>query len=236
MELRRRQVDAHSTENLDLDHEALEDDDKAENHTEMEEMESGSSEIPPRSAIHGRKRKKSPSSKRSLMMSCLVLAIVALGGAYWYLGEEGIEQAIQATASSLLEGDTDAATEKHEVFKGVEVNTQSEQDNNPPLNERENGDSSSPQQENIVQPAPEPVKQAPEPDAQPKSKPSAVDTPSFERIAKHKVEVGETLYRISVKYYSSGKYADFLARHNNLKTPSDLISGTYIQVPFPPLK
>lgn len=224
MELRRRQVDAYSTENVEIVQEALEE-------TE-EEIESEGSEIPPRSATHGRKKRGSARKKRSQLVAWLVFVLLAFGGAYWFLGEGGTERTIQATASltRLLEEESQDPAEKHEVFNGVEVNTQPDRVEAAAIvdQDKEDKPAPQPQQENTVQPIPEPAEPAPVKEE--------VKVPSFDRIAKHKVEAGETLYRISVKYYSSGRYANFLARHNNLNKPSDLISGTYIHVPFPPLK
>jgi|GEM_PF-5252527 len=83
----------------------------------------------------------------------------------------------------------------------------------------------------------EPVHSALQPTAeQPAVKESKpVDKPPvYTKIMKHKVGVGETLYRISLAYYKTGKFATFLAKHNKLKNPTDLVSGSIIEVPFPP--
>jgi LysM repeat protein len=60
--------------------------------------------------------------------------------------------------------------------------------------------------------------------------------PAYERIVKHRVKPGETLYSISLSYYKTGKYSAFLTKHNRLEQPSDLISGRVIEIPFPPVK
>jgi len=99
------------------------------------------------------------------------------------------------------------------------------------------------QMEKVAAPAPnesKPVEQpkvsvpAQQPKPQNNSKPPEVQKPVNKQIMKHKVQPGETLYRISIKYYHTGKYADYLTRYNGLGSPSQLVSGTYIRVPYPP--
>ena len=66
--------------------------------------------------------------------------------------------------------------------------------------------------------------------------PSDPPKPAYERIIKHRVQPEETLYRISLLYYKTGKHSSFLANHNHLQRPSDLVSGKTIEIPFPPVK
>lgn len=61
-----------------------------------------------------------------------------------------------------------------------------------------------------------------------------VQKPVTQQVMKHKVKPGETLYRISIRYYHTGKYASYLTKVNGLRSPSDLVSGTTIKVPYPP--
>lgn len=84
-------------------------------------------------------------------------------------------------------------------------------------------------------PAVQPQTPAPTQVTQPKVKEKQeLRKPVFKQIMKHKVEPGETLYRISIKYYHTGNYANYLTQYNGLRSPSDLVSGTYIKVPYPP--
>ncbi|OEF98518.1 LysM peptidoglycan-binding domain-containing protein [Desulfuribacillus alkaliarsenatis] len=47
----------------------------------------------------------------------------------------------------------------------------------------------------------------------------------------HRVVRGETLWRISMQYYGTGRYVDDLARYNNLTNPRLIVSGTVIKIP-----
>lgn len=47
----------------------------------------------------------------------------------------------------------------------------------------------------------------------------------------HVVEPGENLYRISLKYYQSGKYAEALAEYNGLTDKDDLYAGYKLKIP-----
>lgn len=54
------------------------------------------------------------------------------------------------------------------------------------------------------------------------------------KFIRHLVRPGETLYRISVHYYHSGRYSEYLATRNHLNDPANLIAGKTIVVPVPP--
>ncbi len=47
----------------------------------------------------------------------------------------------------------------------------------------------------------------------------------------HRVGKGETLWRISMNYYGTGKYVNDLARFNNIANPRLIISGMTIKIP-----
>jgi LysM repeat protein len=51
------------------------------------------------------------------------------------------------------------------------------------------------------------------------------------RILRHRVQKGDTLYKISVMYYGTGKYQFYLARYNGIQ---NLYAGTVLKVPIPP--
>lgn len=47
----------------------------------------------------------------------------------------------------------------------------------------------------------------------------------------HVVAKGENLFRISLKYYSSGQYVEALARYNGLNDPNDIFEGLVLEIP-----
>jgi LysM repeat protein len=50
-------------------------------------------------------------------------------------------------------------------------------------------------------------------------------------IAEHVVQPGETFYRITVKYYQSRKYEDYLAEFNGIKDKTQIQSGMILKIP-----
>lgn len=56
-----------------------------------------------------------------------------------------------------------------------------------------------------------------------------------EKIIEHKVQSGDSLYKLSLKYYNSSKYQQFLAGFNKLNNSNDLQIGQSIKIPFPPV-
>lgn len=59
-------------------------------------------------------------------------------------------------------------------------------------------------------------------------------TESAEGAKKHTIKNGDTLYELSLRYYDSPKYQDFLAEYNQLDSPDDLKLGMVITVPETP--
>lgn len=50
----------------------------------------------------------------------------------------------------------------------------------------------------------------------------------------YEVKTGDTLYSLSLTYYGSAKYRDFIAEYNNITDPSELRAGTVIKLPKSP--
>ena len=48
----------------------------------------------------------------------------------------------------------------------------------------------------------------------------------------HTVARGETLYSIARKYYGSDKYVNVIIRHNRIKNPNNIETGTTLQIPI----
>lgn len=55
--------------------------------------------------------------------------------------------------------------------------------------------------------------------------------PEDDILARHKIQAGETLYRISVNYYGTGQHADALAEFNGIKDKTNISTGTEIIIP-----
>ncbi|WP_052947685.1 LysM peptidoglycan-binding domain-containing protein [Aneurinibacillus tyrosinisolvens] len=54
------------------------------------------------------------------------------------------------------------------------------------------------------------------------------------RVLRHRVQPGDTLFRISMMYYETGKYQTYLARYNHVRNTGNILVGTIIKVPVPP--
>lgn len=55
-----------------------------------------------------------------------------------------------------------------------------------------------------------------------------------EATIEHKVKAGDSLYKLSIQYYDSPKYQQFLAGFNNIENSNDLKVGQIVTIPFPP--
>ncbi|WP_102347139.1 LysM peptidoglycan-binding domain-containing protein [Bacillus sp. Marseille-P3661] len=55
-----------------------------------------------------------------------------------------------------------------------------------------------------------------------------------EKEIEHKVKSGDSLYKLSIKYYNSSQFQQFLALYNGLHNSNDLQIGETIMVPYPP--
>jgi LysM repeat protein len=54
------------------------------------------------------------------------------------------------------------------------------------------------------------------------------------RVLRHRVQPGDTLYKISVMYYGTGKYQFYLARYNGIRDTGNVLAGSIVKVPLPP--
>jgi nucleoid-associated protein YgaU len=54
------------------------------------------------------------------------------------------------------------------------------------------------------------------------------------RALRHRVQPGDTLYKISVMYYGTGKYQFYLARYNGIRDTGNVLVGSVVKVPLPP--
>ncbi|MFT9847525.1 LysM peptidoglycan-binding domain-containing protein [Aneurinibacillus sp. REN35] len=62
-------------------------------------------------------------------------------------------------------------------------------------------------------------------------KSSAAPSKNKKRVLRHRVQKGDTLYKISMMYYGTGKYQFYLARYNGIR---QLNAGSVLKVPIPP--
>ncbi|HJV44774.1 MAG TPA: LysM peptidoglycan-binding domain-containing protein [Bacillota bacterium] len=191
--------------------------------------------LPPRKKKQLKEEKTVPRKpKGGSSVAFVVLGIFLLMFGLWYIG-----------------GKSKAPSNKEDTLQGLEVNTAKEtfspSQNNEVQSARTGGevppvtgqqpqtqDSKSMEQTSSVEQTPTDPKEG------------SVQTESNEqtdinkavqtRVIKHKVQTGDTLYKISLKYYHTGRYTDYLAKHNHLKSPSDLTVGKIIEVPEQPLE
>ncbi|WCN36757.1 LysM peptidoglycan-binding domain-containing protein [Aneurinibacillus uraniidurans] len=54
------------------------------------------------------------------------------------------------------------------------------------------------------------------------------------RVIRHRMQAGETLYKLSVRYYGTGKYQFYLARYNNIHNTQNVFVGSIVKIPMPP--
>jgi nucleoid-associated protein YgaU len=57
---------------------------------------------------------------------------------------------------------------------------------------------------------------------------------SSETVQTHTIEKGDTLYKISLQYYESSEYQDYIAEVNGIRNPDDLKIGIEIKIPPKP--
>ncbi|MBP1933493.1 hypothetical protein [Ammoniphilus resinae] len=180
--------------------------------------------IPPRRKVHSKARRSAfslPSLKSGIPITMGLLLLV--GGIWWFIDQDffagfGQNQTTMVEPVAAPEPkplDIEEAEKKQTEPKPVIEPVQVEKADAVTVN-------------STVMPTVEESQLAAE-ESKPVEKP-----PVYTKVMKHKVGVGETLYRISLAYYHTGKFATFLAKHNKLKNPTELVSGSIIEVPFPP--
>jgi nucleoid-associated protein YgaU len=76
----------------------------------------------------------------------------------------------------------------------------------------------------VEEPAPAVVAETPVVPEQPEPAPEAKDT-------HYKIKWGDTLWDISESYYKNPWLYPTIAKHNKIKNPNLIISGTYIDIP-----
>ena len=88
-------------------------------------------------------------------------------------------------------------------------------------------------------PAPVPVK--PQTSTVAGASPAGTKTPQKsvpaskkKRVIRHRVKPGESLYKLSVRYYGTGKYQFYLARYNNIRNSGNVLVGSTVKIPMPP--
>lgn len=177
--------------------------------------------IPPRKFIHGKPQKKAAKLTVGYTLS-LIAVISVLGASGWWMKTQLTEHAKPVLTPEV---------------KKLEPNKEVQKQPSMPNHETLDKSQQSPKQTVAAQ---LPAKVSQQLQASEASIPATVKKapakPVYKKIIRHKVGAGETLYRISVKYYDTGRYAPFLGRYNRIRDPSNLISGTFIKIPFPPGK
>jgi LysM repeat protein len=148
-----------------------------------------------------------------------------------------VAQPKQTTTSSSQESKSDRSTEKavqpnlaSDTKQASQIEPIKKQASTPPSNvPKADLNSSTP---SAPAASPQSQEQSEEQTISESTKPKA----RSEQMQRHTVVAGETLYRISMNYYRSRRYVDFLARYNHLTDPASLVVGTTILIPFPPVQ
>jgi hypothetical protein len=215
--------------------------------------------LPPRSTVHT----KPPLRLTPFYIAGVLLIFVLTGLVFWWYTARSEQTTTQSQASSQAEKPA-AKTEEHSskatsskpettstvpVPKGQtkqpqiasQPQTKSVQ---PPTNvaaasaNSGNGKPAVPRTQ--LQPAPEKPTAAVKPIAavkptvkQPQTEKAAV-AKKQKRIIRHRMQPGETLYKISVRYYRTGKYQFYLARYNGIRNINNVYVGSIVKVPIPP--
>lgn len=242
MELKRRFAQEQKSEPTQLDQPQDQIDIDSENEMGMgsgEEIEQSEDEISatPSRQITYKRHSAIPLAKLGVVL--LVIAGLAIG---WHslptrLGidqQTTVAQPKQTTTSYSQESKPDQSTEKavqpnlaSDTKQASQLEPIKKQASTPPSKPKADLNSSISSASVASPPSQE------QSEEQTISKPTKPNARS-EQMQRHTVVAGETLYRISMNYYRSRRYVDFLARYNHLTDPASLIVGTTILIPFPP--
>ena len=61
--------------------------------------------------------------------------------------------------------------------------------------------------------------------------PPVVEEEPAPKVITYKIKWGDTLWDIADTYYKNPWKYKFIAKHNNIKNPDHIISGTFIEIP-----
>lgn len=170
--------------------------------------------LPPRNVKHGNKAASKHPKRKWFIGMALVVIVMAAAVVGWYF---------KGGTSPVLE-----PSEKQEVNESQEKTDSDDTDSIPESDDE--GPVPEPDSPETVETDEEKKASNQEEDDAPSDSKSGAET----RIVTHKVRSGETLYRITMKYYHKKHYVDFLAAYNNLEDPREIYTGQAIKIPMPP--
>ncbi len=192
--------------------------------------------IPSRKSIHSKPQKKANKLAFGYASSLLAILLV-FGGSGWWMKSQIAHNATAVSTPQVKKMEPNKEVQNKEVENKEVPSKQAEISNTAPKELSMAKVEQPLNQKMTTQP---PTKTPQHSESATNTKPAngkkIVVKPVYKKIIRHKVGVGETLYRISLKYYHTGRYATFLGKHNHIQDPSNLISGTFIKIPFPPGK
>lgn len=229
--------------------------------TQTDGMDVVADSLPPRHTKHGRRRQESDSSTADYLKSrnsrkgfyyiqiilYTFLALIAAIIIYYYVNTQNQEALTDKPAVDPLDnsleqqaqngnhhGQTSALqvqeqeAEEHGVEEGKEESEQQSENNDLDKPEAtpdvvRNGQKKEYPEQHFKQPSGESerVEEPPQPER---------TSPQIRTV--HTVQAGETLYSITMRYYNSKQYMDYLAEYNGIKDPTkDVKVGMNIQIP-----
>ncbi|WP_027417453.1 LysM peptidoglycan-binding domain-containing protein [Aneurinibacillus terranovensis] len=208
------------------------------------------SSLPPRSQVHA----KAPPMKRApfYIGGAVVLALAIGGGGWWYLqGQKSTPTAASAAAGNIqpVKGvqerppaETDEAAKPTVIVPPAPKDSKEAKVGSPAPTAEVSavGAVSKKAQPSATgsakAPAAKPDK--PESSAVLTTKRAEAESPEprkkKNRVVYHRIQQGETLYKISKRYYQTGRYQYYLANYNGIKDTTNVIVGTVIAIPMPP--
>jgi cytoskeletal protein RodZ len=211
----------------------------------------GEGSLPPRYTKHGKRNEEETDQeemereKNFPVIQVILYAFLALIAAfliYWFLQQN--QTAPSATTPTTESQEESSSDEKGGATSDVgdeQVNKSNETDSDMSDASKDNEEESAvgDADTEVVEESEDGVEQNPQteptnteqseesPDSQ-----EPVEEPSI--IAEHTVQSGETLYSITMKYYSSKKYMYHLAEYNGIKDTRNIEAGTKLIIPAKP--
>jgi hypothetical protein len=214
--------------------------------------------LPPRSSVHP---KPQPLSKIPFYIGGIVLlaAVVGGGGYWWHAASKNSPSTAPAQVATEAKNTAPPVNEKP-ADKNQAAVTPQPPTPQPPAPAKQAAPAPVPAKP-AAQPVPAakppvsapavkppaPVVKPPAPAVKPpapavkRSAPAVVQSKKAEpavkrknRVLRHRVQPGDTLFRISMMYYETGKYQTYLARYNHVRNTGNILVGTIIKVPVPP--
>lgn len=185
------------------------------------------SPLPPRSEIHRKKDKKGKFRFRFPLIRILALAfiIIVCIVASYNLWKDHI-QLTNASETGENEINNDSNIDVIELKDAEEVEEKVEQVENEP-------EVAQPA-ETIPTPVEKPVTEVQGEDSTPVQDKAVeqANTTQTEKVLHHKVKAGETLYRISMKYYKSRAGEEVIKKTNGLDANGTVMTGQILKIPM----